>query len=1373
MSPALYPATALPLVLALALLSPCACGAAATPAEADGRRSCPVASECSPPAVLHGDSAPHEETYAPNHSPPSISSPLSPPPLTSAPPATAFRPAAHSSPSPCPPHPVAGPSESLYHLLALPRTASWEDVQSAHDACLATWWRAAAAEAPEASQRRAVQLEQAYRVLSNSRLRRLYDVLGEDDVAHAAYDVALTGGGGNVGRADEERTHGGTSEGMHPDWTCCEWLVDRSNGGGAGSEGSGHSGREGQGESERSECARHPHHHSLPAVCCSPSAAHHLPHSLPLATTCAARIFDSLLPLSPHATLLRPSPAPLTATHPWLRASVPITARNIVDRVFASAHPWLLLLFSRSSPRSLALLPAWSALAVQLKGIARLGHVDAGEHTQVALRLAERTCLAAKRLFAAGLPEVVGRPAGCRHVDCLVRLRRRAGRKRWVGWVAGRAREEEEEDDGEGDEGGEGGTEGRDELLMGDVWGKGKADGGGGTVSKESRAANGALSADPLARLREFLIASGEVLGHAEAARESDSGAGRTAGTAAAAGVPDVGGDGGERGDADESGGEGRKSNGARAPTAAPSPTTPSPPSHTANPEAPTHSSPSLLSLLHLSPSSPYHHLNAPPPPLPSLRQLRRFAFLSLLRVPPIPVVPLPHLPARFFRLAPDRQVRFVLLLPPGRRAASLEARYWAGSSVGLVAWVAVPWQEGDAAAWQRWWRVQRAPALGIYRDPGVAPMVVQGPLNSTVLRHALQRFASFLLPHLTASSAARLACDPSAPSAPPPYFLTALLSPPREAGHGARAGSDGQGRAAGAWRAKKERARCEAGRAAEGGGDGRRRVAREREGRMRTRYCVVVVGTPSPALHRARAALLDIQEAVAVAVAAAAAAADDGDDEDDGAAACDMDNSDDSDNYGNGGVDVKDSAVATAGSATDAASATPAAALRAAHATDSLTCAAATGGAAAHTTAGRGGGGTVAAAAGLQQEAVTAAAAHGGDARSIPPALLAAAREGRVAMAWLDGSVQVQWCAYMLGWHGAQWCQKHGRPAAVGAFMTRMRWGGAGDRGQGRGKGGERRGDRREEVVIGDGVRDSIGLDEGGVEAGDWDDGDDVDDEDDYESEGEDGSERQRGSRPWVVVSVYGGVVDGSNRTGMVEWINHALHTGDAATPQPSPQHDSKQGNTHGDSSGDSRRASGNAAKNLLFGLGPSVQPPRLIDEDAPGMLQSLHHLALSSLSSLHSSSTAALHRFLCSYLLRPLLPLLPAHWLHAAAAAAELAREVVGAAVAGGAAVAEGDGGLLRTLALAIAARYALKMVLAHRRAGGRGDGARDTAGGREEGSGRKMVEGKKEWRQAKEQPREKEGGMWREVRGGEGRREERRGAGEEGNEPGRRVG
>ncbi|CAI7876608.1 unnamed protein product [Closterium sp. NIES-54] len=1402
-------ATALSLVVALSLLPLRACLADATPAEADGRRPCAIAPECT--SAHGGGITPPEDIDAPTQPRPAISSPLSPPPpLSSAPHGTAFPPSARVSASPCPAHPLLGPSASLYDVLVLPRTASWEDVQSAHDTCLASWWRATATEAAQVSRQRAVQVggrqprrvapaargtallwadpclvlpllpfcrslplplssplcthttpptqhrpvplssrilpahyhppmqvEQAHRVLSSARLRRLYDLLGEDDVAHAAYDVAVTRGGGGGGREAETQADADMGVEMGTDWECCEWLAAHSNHSGSSNEGSRRSGSDtmaGQGQSMGSHCASLPHHHSLPAACCSSSAAHRLPHSLPLATACSACLFASLLPPSPHAPHLPPSPPPLPASHVWLQQSTPITAGNIAEAVFGSPHPWLLLLLSLSSPRSLALLPAWSTLGAQLKGITRLGHVDAGHDTHVALRLAPRTCLPAHTRFPAGLPVVLARPIGCRHVDCLLRLSTRSPRVSWLQRLTRKGHEDKEEDgeEGDGEEGDERGAEWEGKLLSGHVWGmKGKADDGGGRGSGDKAGAAGAWPADPMTRLREFLVAAGEVLGDGSAAAHSGSGAGR---------IEDEVRNGGGRGDEHTHVGATTNPNGAHAPSAAcpaaPSPCTSSPPLHTIDPSHPGHmdTSNSLFSLLHLSPSSPYHHLRAPPPPLPSLRQLRRFAFLSLLRVPPIPVVPLQHLPMRFFRTAPDRTVRFVLLLPRAHRHASLEARYWAGRSAGRVAWVAVPWEESDAAAWQRWWRVQQPPALGIYRDPGVVPLVLPGPLNSTVLRHALLHHSSFLLPRLSASSAARLACDPSAPAPPPPYFLSPLLAPPPHRRTGKRGGGIGEaGRGGSTWR-DYDAGQDEMG--VEGGEEGRRRWvrAREREVRMRTRYCVVVVGTPSPALHKARAAFLEIQHAIAAA--AAAAAADDGDEcGEDGAAACDADDGGDAASDSRGAVHVAD-----AGSATGAAFGASSAAQCAADSTTALTCAAATGD-------GDGGGADTEAGKQHEQQQQQQQQQQQGQGQgqgqeglgmqgSVPAAVVAAAREGRVAIAWVDGTVQVRWCAYMLGWQGALWCQRSGRATAVGAFMTRLRWGGGrGRRARGEG-GGEGRGDGRKEAVIGDGARDGIDLYGEGEEYGDGD-GDDWDDE---ENDGEGESEQQGGSRPSLLVSVYGGQVDGSNATGVMHWINHCVHTGDSSIPPPSPHHwaaspssSSAEGDSHdahggstnhagssapgsssasSSSSGqESRSASGDAGKSLSLIWGPTHESPALVDEDTASTFQSLHHRLRSSLSSLLSSCSTALHRCLCTYLVRPLLSLLPDHWLHTAAAAAEWTGEVVAAAaaaaMAGAAGVAEGDGGFLRTLALAVAARCVLKMVLARRGEGGDGGG------------------------------------------------------------------
>lgn len=58
----------------------------------------------------------------------------------------------------------------------------------------------------------------------------------------------------------------------------------------------------------------------------------------------------------------------------------------------------------------------------------------------------------------------------------------------------------------------------------------------------------------------------------------------------------------------------------------------------------------------------------------------------------------------------------------------------------------------------------------------------------------------------------------------------------------------------------------------------------------------------------------------------------------------------------------------------------------------------------------------------------------------AVPVALARAWKEGRLTLAWLDGSKQTPYCSFMLGWEGAQYCRKEGKEAGVGLYLSLFR---------------------------------------------------------------------------------------------------------------------------------------------------------------------------------------------------------------------------------------------------------------------------------------------------------------------------------------------
>ena len=116
-------------------------------------------------------------------------------------------------------------------------------------------------------------------------------------------------------------------------------------------------------------------------------------------------------------------------------------------------------------------------------------------------------------------------------------------------------------------------------------------------------------------------------------------------------------------------------------------------------------------------------------PRCPSLSStLLSKSFTELLSLPPslVPLLPPSQLSRKLFREPPEHKARVLLLLPVGQ-GVPLAALYWAHKSRATSAWGAARWLESDAAGWQRGWNISRAPAVGVYRDPGLPPLVLQG----------------------------------------------------------------------------------------------------------------------------------------------------------------------------------------------------------------------------------------------------------------------------------------------------------------------------------------------------------------------------------------------------------------------------------------------------------------------------------------------------------------------------------------------------------------------------------------------------------------------------------------------------------------------
>lgn len=115
-------------------------------------------------------------------------------------------------------------------------------------------------------------------------------------------------------------------------------------------------------------------------------------------------------------------------------------------------------------------------------------------------------------------------------------------------------------------------------------------------------------------------------------------------------------------------------------------------------------------------------------PPPPFFSAVLEWVASYVLRLPPVPILPLPQLKKKLFREPPEFKTRVLLLLGPGQ-GVPLAALYWQARAKETSAWAAVRWSEESAHLWEKGWRAQglRAPAVGVYRDPGLPVKVFTG----------------------------------------------------------------------------------------------------------------------------------------------------------------------------------------------------------------------------------------------------------------------------------------------------------------------------------------------------------------------------------------------------------------------------------------------------------------------------------------------------------------------------------------------------------------------------------------------------------------------------------------------------------------------
>eukprot|EP00898_Chlorokybus_atmophyticus_P001353 jgi/Chlat1/2218/Chrsp17S02543 len=121
-----------------------------------------------------------------------------------------------------------------------------------------------------------------------------------------------------------------------------------------------------------------------------------------------------------------PQPDPIPS------ATVSLHLGNFEDMVLRGNAPWLVQVYADSSSECVRLAAQWEEAARHLQGIVRAGRVNFISQKRLAAALAETTWTSPTPVYSRGLPAVLGFPAGCQQLSCLVRFASANSAEAWV-----------------------------------------------------------------------------------------------------------------------------------------------------------------------------------------------------------------------------------------------------------------------------------------------------------------------------------------------------------------------------------------------------------------------------------------------------------------------------------------------------------------------------------------------------------------------------------------------------------------------------------------------------------------------------------------------------------------------------------------------------------------------------------------------------------------------------------------------------------------------------------------------------------------------------------------------------------------------------
>ncbi|KAL3640559.1 hypothetical protein CASFOL_015527 [Castilleja foliolosa] len=131
----------------------------------------------------------------------------------------------------------------------------------------------------------------------------------------------------------------------------------------------------------------------------------------------------------------------------------------------------------------------------------------------------------------------------------------------------------------------------------------------------------------------------------------------------------------------------------------------------------------------------------------------------SVLSLPRIPFFSKESLVQNFLVKSKPHLVKVILISKTGERATPF-VRQAARKYSSYAAFAFVLWKEEESVFWWNMFGVESAPAIVFIKDPGVAPVVYQGSVNSSMFSDIMEENKQFVLPQLRNLTAMELGCD-------------------------------------------------------------------------------------------------------------------------------------------------------------------------------------------------------------------------------------------------------------------------------------------------------------------------------------------------------------------------------------------------------------------------------------------------------------------------------------------------------------------------------------------------------------------------------------------------------------------------------------